>query len=61
MATFKVTGQDQYGNNFEDTVTAQSMHIDDKSLTFFVDGAEPYNQELVQAYAPRQWKTAKKV
>ena len=61
MATFKVTGHDQYGNEFEHTVTAQSMHVEDKSLVFLVDGSEPYNQELVQAYAPGQWETAKRV
>lgn len=61
MAKFKVTSQDQHGNDVEESVTAENMHIDDGSLVFFVKGSDVYGQDLVQAYAPGHWTSAVRV
>lgn len=61
MNDYKVTAQDQHGNVVVDDVTAESMNIDGGSLTFFVKGEMDYDMDLIAAYAPLNWTSAKRV
>ena len=61
MNNYKVSQQDQHGNEVVDDVTAESMNIDEGSLTFSVKGKMDYDMDLVAAYAPLNWTSAKRV